>query len=241
MMYAVLNTYFSVFKFLKIGSGKSLLLLKMLSIFRITQLLKFLIPIKVFFELHQSGSVTSEIIILLGVLIIAIVLEAIYQFINQTLRFSIALKYISRKQSDAKITILNFTKASSELTVSTLAVLTTMLVIGYFSIISAIAFLLIFILGLHVLLNKYKIHEKKNKFEKISDFRELMISFYSVFSMTIITLVYFYDWWNETNFQNFIVGFLLLRFMVNTSVSLFREYLTVSNSLKHESLAEINS
>jgi len=241
MMYAVLNTYFSVFKFLKISSGKSLVLLKLLSIFRITQLLKFLIPIKVFFELHNSGSVTSEIIILLGVLVIAIALEAIYQFLNQILRFSIALKYISRNQSEAKITILNFTKASSELTVSTLAVITSMLVIGYFSIISTIAFLLIFILGLNVLLNKYKIHEKKNKFEKISDFRELLISLYSVFSMTIITLVYFYDWWNEANFQNFIVGFLLLRFMVNTSVSLFREYFTVSNSLKHESLAEINS
>ena len=237
----IFNIYYSVLKFLKPFRANTLKLLMLLSIFRITQLLKFLIPIKVFFGIHESGTLTYIDAILLSVLIVALVLEMVYQYLNQSLRFQIAQEYISKSQSSAKITILNFTKSSSELTVSTLAVITSMFVISYFSIISSIAFLVIFLLGLRVLLVKYKIQMLTNKFEKISDFRSILISIYSVLSMTIITVIFFYDWWDQSNVQYFIIVFLLIRFMVNTSVSLIREYLTVSNALKHESLARINS
>ena len=240
-MKEVFTTYVSVLRYLQFNKAESVVLLILLSFFRITQLLKFLIPIRLFFEFHDSGTMTKEVIILLVLLAIALLLEASYQVLNQSLRFKIAQKYILRIQSSATITVLNFTKSSSELTVSTLAVGTSALVIGYFSSISAIAFLVIFLLGLHLLLGKYQIHKKKSQFDKISDFREILISAYSVLSMTLTTLVYFYDWWNEAELQNFIIGFLLLRFMVNTSVSLFREYLTVSNTLNHESLSGVYS
>lgn len=230
-------TYLLVLKFLQFNKKASIVLVIISSIFRITRLLKFLIPIKLFFELHDNGAMTEEVIILLFVLAIAIALEASYQVLNQSLRFKIAQKYILMTQSSARMTVLNFTNSSIELTVSTLAVITSTLVIGWFSSISAIAFLVIFLLGLNVLIGKYQIHKQKSQFDKISDFKEMLISVYSVLSLILTTLVYFYDWWNEAELQNFILGFFLLRFMVNISASLFREYLRVSKTLNHKSLS----
>ncbi|MEM7047270.1 MAG: hypothetical protein AAF442_06440 [Pseudomonadota bacterium] len=239
MFSKIYQIYISIFNFLSISGFYSLILLLLLSAFRITQLLKFLIPIKVFFELNDSGTLTKSSIVLLAVLVVAILLEASYQFLNQSLRYKIALKYLSVSRTEAKVTVLNFAKASSELTVSTLAVLTSIFVIGYFSFSTVMTFLMVFLTTLYALLSKYKIHKHEHKFEKFSDVREIMISSYAVLSMTITTLAYFYDWWHVTNLNNFILGFLLLRFMVNTSVSSLREYLTVVNQMKHESLSGI--
>lgn len=182
---------------------------------------------------------TNTSIILFTVLIVALVLEASYQFFNQSLRYKVAKKYIDNNAVSAELTVLNFTKSSSEFIVSSMAVSVTMILIGYFSIITALNFLLIFFIAVIILLGKYKIQERSHKFEKISDVREIMISSYAVLSMTLTTLVYFYDWWYETNLNNFILGFLLLRFMVNTSVSLIREYLTVANHLKNNIFRDV--
>lgn len=233
------TTYLSVLKYIKLGGLHYLTLLCLLSLFRITQLLKFLIPITIFFDLNENGMLTNTSIILFTVLIVALVLEASYQFFNQSLRYKVAKKYIDNNAVSAELTVLNFTKSSSEFIVSSMAVSVTMILIGYFSIITALNFLLIFFIAVIILLGKYKIQERSHKFEKISDVREIMISSYAVLSMTLTTLVYFYDWWYETNLNNFILGFLLLRFMVNTSVSLIREYLTVANHLKNNIFRDV--
>ena len=228
------KTYWSVSKYMILGGLHYLTLVVLLSLFRITQLLKFLIPIKIFFDLNDNGALTTTSTVLLTVLIVALVLEATYQFFNQSLRYKIAKKFIVGNLDAPKLTVLSFTKASSELIVSSLAVSATMFIIAYFSITTTGVFFLIFLIGAITLLGKFKIQEHSHKFEKISDVREIMISSYAVLSMTLTTLAYFYDWWHAAELTNFILGFLLLRFMVNTSVSLLREYLIVDNHLKHK-------
>jgi hypothetical protein len=216
------------------GGLHYLTLVILLSLFRVTQLLKFLIPIQIFFDLNKNGTLTIMSTVLLTVLIVALVLEATYQVLNQSLRYKIAKKFIDNNLEAPKLTVLSFTKASSELIVSSLAVSATLFIIGCLSIITAGAFFLIFVIGSFNLLGRYEIQKHTHKFEKISDVREIMVSSYAVLSMAIATLVYFYDWWHAAELTNFILGFLLLRFMVNTSVSLLREYLIVNNHLKHK-------
>jgi len=75
--------------------------------------LKFLIPIKIFFDLNNNGTLTTTSIVLLTVLIVALVLEATYQFLNQSLRYKIAKKFIVNNLDAPKLTVLSFTKASS--------------------------------------------------------------------------------------------------------------------------------
>ena len=234
MAYQIYKIYWPVFKYMILGGLHYLTLVILLSLFRITQLLKFLIPIKIFFDLNNNGTLTTTSVVLLTVLIVALVLEATYQVLNQSLRYKIAKKFIVNNLDAPKLTVLSFTKASSELIVSSLAVSATLFVIGYFSTITAGAFFLIFVIGSIILLGRYKIQKHTHKFEKISDVREIMVSSYAILSMTLTTLVYFYDWWHTAELTNFILGFLLLRFMVNTSVSLLREYLIVDNHLKHK-------
>ena len=109
MYYQIYTTYLSVLKYVMLGGFNYLILLIFLSLFRITQLLKFLIPIKVFFELNDNGALTNTSIALLTVLVLALVIEATYQFFNQSLRYKIAIKYLSKIEEQPKLTVLNFT------------------------------------------------------------------------------------------------------------------------------------
>jgi len=235
----VYKTQRAVFSFLSVGNFKSLVLLALTSSFRVTQLLKYLIPLKVFFDLNENGKLSDNSITLLVVLVISLCLEISYQLLNQSLRYQIALKYLEERPSEARLTVLSFVRSSCEYTVSTFAILSSICVLGYLSLITAMTFTFVFSLAQYLLLVKFKICEHSQRFSRLSDVREVLIASYSALSMTATTLVYFYDWWHVANLHNFILGFLLLRFMVNTSVSFLREYLTVTNQLKKSPLSMI--